>query len=262
MATTVKPGEGGTFVIETTPDASAAPAAHEPTPTERKLFTEDELEAARRQEKDKLYPKLTKLEEKLAQFEQERQAAIDAAQAAAQRAEDERKKREEEELGLRDLIVKKEDELKAQFNTVQQEWEQKLTALQQQNEAQQALLERERQYQALTAYKNRRIQEDQDELMPELLDFITGNTEEEIESSISTIKERTAAIVGGIQQSLGQQPQRVRGVSPTGATPSGPLENVTEQQTLTSADIANMSMEQYAQIRGRLMEAASATRRR
>lgn len=259
MATAVKPGPDGTFIIETTPDAAPAPA----TPTEQRLFTEAELEAARRQEKDKLYPKLTKLEEKLTLFEKERQEAIDAAAAASQQTEAERRQREEAELGTKDLIIKKEDEFNQRLNTAQQEWEQKFMALQEQSEAQAALLERERQFQALTTYKNRRIQEDADELMPELLDFITGNTEEEIESSISTIKERTAAIVGGIQQSLGQQqPQRVRGISTTGASPSGPLENVTEQQTLTTADIRNMSMDQYAQLRGRLMEAASQTRRR
>lgn len=258
MATTIKPGEGGTFTIESTPDPSTVVPA--PTPTQSRMFSEEELEAARKQEKDKLYPRLTKLEEQLSIFEKERNDAIEAAQKASQASEEERRKREEEELGTKDLVFKKEDELTQKFNAAQQEWEQKFMALQQQSEAQAALLERERQYQALTSYKNRRIQEDQDELMPELLDFITGNTEEEIESSISTIKDRTAAIVAGIQQSLPQQQPRVRGVSPTGATPTGPLENGTEQQTLTTADIANMSMDQYAAIRGRLMEAASQTR--
>jgi hypothetical protein len=92
--------------------------------------------------------------------------------------------------------------------------------------------------------------------MPELLDFIRGNTEDEIESAISAVKTRTSAILENIQQAMPQQ-QRLRGVPATGSTPSGPLENMTEQQTYTSADIAGMSMDQYAQVRDRLLASAS-----
>jgi len=118
------------------------------------------------------------------------------------------------------------------------------------------VLEQERRFQELESYKSRRIAEEQDNVMPELLDFIRGNTEDEIESAISAVKTRTSAILENIQQAMPQQ-QRLRGVPATGSTPSGPLENMTEQQTYTSADIAGMSMDQYAQVRDRLLASAS-----
>lgn len=92
--------------------------------------------------------------------------------------------------------------------------------------------------------------------MPELLDFVRGNSEDEIESAIFAVKERTSAIMENIQQAMPQR-QNLRGVPATGSTPIGPLENMTEQQTLTSADIANMTMEQYAQVRDRLLAQTS-----
>jgi hypothetical protein len=160
-------------------------------------------------------------------------------------------------MSAKELLSKKEDEFQQRINTAQMEWEEKFNALQQEAEAQKAVLDQERRYQELESYKSRRIAEEQDNIMPELLDFIKGNSEDEIESAISAVVARTSAIVENIQQAMPQQQQRLRGVPATGSTPIGPLENMTEQQTLTSADIANMSMDQYAQIRDRLLAQAS-----
>jgi len=227
-----------------------------------RMFTEDEIAAARRQEKDKLYPKLTELEQKLSLFEQERLAAQQAADAAAAAEAEARREREEAEMSAKDLLMKKEDEWKQQFNTAQSEWEQKFNALQEEAAARQALLERERAFQELESYKNRRLSEEQENIMPELMDMVTGNTADEIEASISAVVAKTSAIVSNIQQSLPQPQQRPRGISTVGGTPIGPLENATEQQTLTQADIANMSMQEYAQIRDRLLASASGRGRR
>lgn len=264
-----KPVDGVTIPLLATDAAHAAMQAEVETvappvqvtqtqqTTNSRLFTEDEITAARRQEKDKLYPKLTELEQKLALFEEERAEALRTAQEQAAAADAERRRREEDDMSARDLLLRKEDEWKQTLNTAQQEWEQKFNALQAESEARAALLERERQFQEVESYKNRRLAEESANIMPELIDMVGGNTVEEIESSIQALAARTSAIVQNIQQSLPQTQQRPRNISPVGGTPRGPLENATEQQTLTTADIANMSMEQYAQIRDRLLASAS-----
>lgn len=249
----------GDAVTIDTPVQQAAPEEVAPT-TQReenaRMFSQEEVEAIRRQEKDKLYDKISKLQEQVEIFNHEREEQKRLAEEVAAREAEERRLREEEEMSAKELLMKKEDEFQQRINTAQQEWEEKFNALQQESEAQKAVLEQERRFQELESYKSRRIAEEQDNVMPELLDFIRGNTEDEIESAISAVKARTSAILENIQQAMPQQ-QRLRGVPATGSTPSGPLENMTEQQTYTSADIAGMSMDQYAQVRDRLLASAS-----
>jgi DNA repair exonuclease SbcCD ATPase subunit len=247
--------ETGDAVTIDTPTPQA-PAQEAPKTENSKLFTPDEVEAIRRQEKDKLYDKISKLQEQVEIFNSEREEQKRLAEEISAREAEERRQREEAEMSAKDLLMKKEDEFQQQINTVQQEWENKFTALQQEAEAQKALLEQERRFQEIESYKSRRIAEEQDNIMPELMDFIRGNSEDEIESAIFAVKERTSAIMENIQQAMPPR-QNLRGVPATGSTPIGPLENMTEQQTLTSADIANMTMEQYAQVRDRLLAQTS-----
>lgn len=259
-------GGAGDDVITVPADPKPAEQAPETPPAQpaspnSRLFTEEEVEAIRRQEKDKVYSKIDKMQQQLDAFNQEREAAARAAEEARQREEEERRAREEEEMTAKELLTKKEDEWKSQFNTAQQEWEQKFMALQQESEAQKALLEKERQFQALESYKSRRLAEESDNLMPELLDFIQGNSEEEIENAIQAVAARTSAIMASMQEALPAQPERPRGVPATGSTPSGPLENSTEHQTFTVSDIASMDMSTFAANRERLLAAASNMRR-
>lgn len=237
------------------PTSEVTPA--QPTPPTERMFTAEQLEEARRQEKDKLYPKIGSLEERLKVFEDERQEALRKAEEAAAEAARLQREREEQEMSVRDLLSRKEDEWKSTFNTAQQEWEQKFNALQAESEARAALLERERQYQELKTYTDRRLAEEAANIMPELLDLVGGNTPEEIESSIQAAVAKTSAIVQSIQQALPQQQQRPRGIPTTGGTPSGPLENSTEQQTFTDSDLKSMDMTTYAANRERLLAAVS-----
>jgi hypothetical protein len=247
---------GDTVTIDApvaTPEPPAQPAPA-PASENSKLFSAEDIEAARRQEKEKLYPKLTKMEEQLALFQQERE---EAQRLAAEQAETEAKARreaEEAELSAKDLLTKKEDEWNQRLNTAQQEWEEKFNALQAESEAKAELLERERRFQELESYKTRRLQEEADNIAPQLLNFIKGNSEEEIDAAISDAVASTSAIMEEVQASL---PQRPRTIPATGGAPSGPLENATEQQTFTAAQIAAMSDAEYAQHRVSLLAAAS-----
>jgi len=231
---------------------TGANAQPSPSSPNSRLFTEDEITAARREEKDKLYGKLSKLEEELEIIRKEREDAQRLVKEQADAEAAERRAREESEMSAKELLSRKEDEWNQRINTAQQEWEQKFMVLQQESEARQAMLDKEREFQELQSYTSRRIQEESENLMPELLDLIRGNSVDEIEASIKTVAAKTSDIMQNIQPLLQQSQQRPRGISATGATPSGPMDNSTEQQTITQSDIKDMTMEQWAQVRGRL----------
>jgi DNA repair exonuclease SbcCD ATPase subunit len=267
----LKPGETlDTVTIDVPVDPQQAisdPLNTSMNPATGKMFTADEVEAIRKQEKDKLYKEISKqdervktLQEQIDLFNKEREEQARIAEDLRQREEAERKAREREELSAKELLLKTEDEFQSKLNSAQQEWEQKFAVLESEKAAQAALLEQERRFQELESYKSRRIQDEQDNLMPELVEFIKGNSEEEIESAISAVAARTSAILSNIQQAIPQN--RVRGVPPTGYPPNGPVENMTEQQTYTAADIANMSNQEYAKVRDRLLASARPIRGR
>jgi DNA repair exonuclease SbcCD ATPase subunit len=269
----VKPGDisNDTVTIDVPVDNHIQTNAVDPlqgsmNPATGRLFTADEVEAIRKQEKDKLYKELSKqdervrsLQEQVELFNKEREEQARIAEELRQREEAERKAREREELSAKELLMKTEDEFTQRINSAQQEWEQKFARLEAEKQAQAALLEQERRFQELESYRSRRIQDEQDHLMPELVEFIKGNSEEEIEAAISSVASRTSAILSNIQQAIPQN--RVRGVPPTGYPPNGPAENMTEQQTYTAADIAAMSNEEYAKVRDRLLASTRPARR-
>jgi len=231
--------------------------------TSTKTFTEEDVEAIRKQEKDKMYKRLEEadlrvksMEEQMAIIAQEREAARKEAEERAAKEADILRQREIDEMSAKELLLKKEDEFNQRINTVEQEWQERLASIEAQRQAQEALLEKERQLQALDHYRNQRLQQEQENIIPELLDLITGNTEEEIENSISVLRERSSAIIESIQQATAATQGRLRG-APVTAPPVGPMETQTEYQQLSADDIRNMSMEQYAKMRERLLNARS-----
>ncbi len=212
--------------------------------------SKEEFEAAlanaRKQEKDKLYGRITEMDETLKEM-REREAREEQERAEAERREQEEAKRKaEEEMDLRELLSQKEQEWQDRFTQVQEEIAQK-----------DALLEREREFQALEAYKSQALQQNEDDIMPELRDMVSGNTQEEIDASIESLKDRTARILGEVQQFQQQQRQQMPGPRVT-APAMGPLEqNETANQTVTATDIANMDMNTYRANRDRLLKATS-----
>lgn len=212
------------------------------------FFTKEDIERARQQEKDKLYGRLSKQEEQL-QTLMEREAERERQEEEErQRREEEARRAEEEELDVRSLLQKKE-----------QEWEQRFTEIQQQAEAERQVFEKEREFQALKDYAAQRLQEEQDEIMPELRDLVKGNTPEEVEESIALVKDRTARILQQVTaqqqaQQPPQQPQVPRG-APVTAPPAGPMENEMGHRTMTAEDIRNMDMDTYAEQREKILSA-------
>ena len=215
-------------------------------------FTAEDIAKARAQEKAKLYPQVEKLQEELSALkakEQEREAkeAERKAQRAAREAEAaaERKKQEEAELEVRDLLVKKEQEWQAQLNAERAEREKAF-----------ALLEREREFQELQTYRQQRIQDERENIIPELIDLISGNTKDEIEQSVLALKAKSAQIFDSVA-SVSQQSRKDMVGARVTAPASGPLDNDSAQGTFTPESIANMSQAEYAKHRQKLIGSAN-----
>jgi len=210
-------------------------------PTGR-TFTEEDIERARQQEKDKLYPRLSAMETELKTFREEREQAAAERTRLEHEAAEARRLQEEGEMEVRDLLTKRETEWTARFD-----------ALEQQREADKAVWDRERELAEVETYRRERLEQEAEFIMPELRDFVQGNNPQEIDASIEAIKLRTQAILDNITQASSQLP---RGAAPT-APPVGPMEQMPSYESLTPDDIRNMDMETYKRYRQGLLEASS-----
>ena len=226
-----------------------------------KVFTEDEVESIRKQEKDKMYKRLEEadtrvksMEEQMGVISAEREAAKKEAEARAAKESDILRQREVDELSAKELLLKREEEFNVKLQEIDGEYKRRFEEIEGQRQAQEAIIEKERRLQEISSYRNRRLQETQEEIIPELIDLVSGNTEDEIETSISVLRDRSNAIMESIQQATAQQQGRLRG-APVTAPPVGPMETQTEYQSLNADDIRNMTMDQYAKMRDRLLNA-------
>lgn len=208
------------------------------------FYTEEDLERVRREEKDKLYGRIQTMDEQLKAIQKEREEQ-EAARIAEMQAEIDRARREEEEkMETRDLLKRKEEEWSDRFSELENRYEQD-----------RAVFERERRFNELEQYRQARIAQESEYIIPELRDLITGNSENEIDAFIEEMKARTAAIMGNFEVSASAQRQSMRGAAPT-APPVGPLEQMETYESITPDDIRSMDMETYKRYRASLLNAA------
>jgi len=219
------------------------------------VYTADDIAKAREQEKAKLYPQMEKMKEELAaaKARAEEVAAKEAdreAKRAAKEAEKlaKQKEREEAELPLKELLAKKEQEFQAQIEQERLERERAF-----------ALLEQERRFQELMNYRQNRLEQERDNIVPELIDLIQGNTPDEVESSIATLKEKSSSILQSAQAAMQSAKQQMAGTRIT-APASGPLDNDSSQQSYTPDAIRDMTMADYAKQRAKLLGTAASNR--
>ena len=236
------------------PEVVAAQQAQEIS-NEVNVFTADDVAKAREQEKAKLYPQMEKMKEELAALKKkaEEAAAKDAereAKRAAKEAEKaaKQKAQDEEELSLKELLAKKEQEFQAQLEQERLEREKAF-----------AILDRERQFTEVMQYRNSRLEQERDNIIPELIDLIEGDSKDAIEQSINTLKEKSARILESAQAAMSQARQQMAGPRIT-APASGPLDNDSEQRSYTPDSIRDMSLADYAKQRAKLLGSAASNR--
>lgn len=237
---------------------SNTPPAGDTTPVEehpQARFTEADLQKVREQEKSKLYSELekTRQEAEALRKEKEERDAKDAERREARKqreaeAEAERKRKEEEEMDTRQLLARRE-----------QEWQDQLAAERAQREQAFALLEKEREFQALQSYKNQLIEANRDNIVPELLDLVSGNTPDELNHSVAVLTEKSNKIFEAAASATQSARQALPGTRVT-APASGPLDTNSDQQIATPEGLRDLSMAEYARNRDRILGAAATNR--
>lgn len=219
-----------------------APAAH----TSR-MFTADEVEAVRREEKDKLYGRIDTMDAELKELRKEREARAKEQKAQAAAEAEAARREDEEKLDLRQLLDRRD-----------QEWRERFSSLEQERERDKAVFEQERRLQGIDEYRRNRLEQMAGEIAPQLRDLVMGSSEAEVDASIARMIEKTqqimAEIAGAIPPAV--PPPLPQGVSAT-APPVGPLEQVSSQQSFSPDDIRNMNIDTYRKYRDGLLNAAS-----
>jgi len=219
---------------------------------ETSVYTVDDLAKAREQEKSKLYPQLEKMREELSSLrkEKEEEAARRVQLESAKQVEELaiQKAKEEEELSFKDLLKKKEQEFQSQLEAERLERERAF-----------ALLDQERKFQEVTNYRSSRVEQERDNIVPELIDLVDGNTADEIEQSIAMLKEKSARILSSAQQAMQSARQQMAGTRITNPA-AGPLDNDSDQKTYSPDSIREMSLADYAKQRAKLLGTAASNR--
>jgi len=237
--------EAGVVPTVATPDADASIATSvsstDAPATNSRVYTDEDLSKVRAQEKDKLYPQIDSLKAELAEIKRQREEELAAKRAEEEARAAEERAKAEADMDVRDLLKQKESE-----------WQEQLERERQERERAFAELDRERQYSELTSYKQQLLEAERDNIIPELLDLVSGNTPEEVSASIEGLKERSARILDSAQAAMQNARKEMTGSRVT-APPTGPLDINSEQRTLTAQEIAAMPMNEYAQYRQRLL---------
>jgi hypothetical protein len=207
-----------------------------------KLFSQDDIDAARKQEKDKLYKRLETMQEQVSSLQAEAKKRADAEAARQKELQEQAKQQEaaakraaEEEMSTKDLLTQKE-----------QEWQAQLQQVQLQVEQERALRERESQFAQLMDYRQQIMAQYQERIAPQLMDLINGETPEEILQSAEDLAARTDRMVAEFdqaQQTVRQQMPTARVTAPA----SGQNTDATRQ--FTPEDIRGMSMAEYVKNR-------------
>lgn len=219
-------------------------------------FTADDIQKARQEEKDKVYSRLEQeaaqrkaLEDQVAELLKSQKEREDAEAAARAAAEDQAKRKAEEEMSAKDLLAQREQELNFRLAETQSEWEQKFAQMQQEREQERAILQKEKELADLRAYTQQRVADEADNIAPQLRDFISGNSREEIEQSIDRVKAKSQEIANAAREAFQQARASQRGVAPTGYAPVGPMETEGGTRQYSAQDIQQMDMAEYAKLR-------------
>lgn len=242
----------------TAPEGAVTVPVPAPAPVAPRQFSQDEVNAllakAAQEARDSLTPDIAearRLAEEASAAQKAFQTGLDEQKAAREAAEAEvARLAEEKRLAELDLGGKIEE---MQKNSTAQ-----ISALQAQFETQAATLQKERQFSELSEYRTQALNENRDKIMPHLVPFVSGNTREEIDASVSAYVQASDGILAEITQARTAQIQGAPGVGVT-APSTGPMDTNSGYQTFSPQDISQMSMSEYAKHRQGLLGAASQT---
>ena len=179
-------------------------------PASGQTFTAEQIEKARREEREKVQRTLARQKETADQMKAEleqlraKQAEADKKAEAEARKESKRQKAEsEKDLSAKELLARREAE-----------WEQQIAAIRHEQEQTKALMALERQHMQIATYTAGRVAEElaAQRIAPQFKEYITGTTPEEVETAIEKAREKSAEIAAEIRE-IAAGTQRYSGVS-------------------------------------------------
>ena len=209
--------------------------------TGTKTYTEEDLSRVRAQEKDKLYPTIESLKAEVAELKRTREEEEQAKLREQEALEAEMRAKLESEMDVRELLKQKEAEFAEQLERERQARELAF-----------AERDREREYAELQNHRLTRLEAERENIIPELLDLVGGNTPAEVDASIESLKERSARILESAQQAMQSARKDMVGTRTT-LPAAGPLDINSEQRNFTAEEISRMPMNEYANYRQRLL---------
>lgn len=230
-------------------ETGQSPEGQQKPEQQPRMFTEAEVKKFREDEKTKVYGELESTKEKLAKFESAEAERVKAEAAAKAKAEAEAKQKAEAEMDAKSLLESKEAEWTKKFSESNQTWEERFNKINAEREQERALLDKERKFNEFVAYRTDRLNSERDNIAPELIDLVSGNTPEELEASITRLKEKSEQIAQTVQQYAQQARASQRGVSSASFPAVGPDTDNPSGKQITAEDIAGMNFEQYAKFR-------------
>lgn len=218
----------------------------------QQVFTADDIERARQQEKDKLYGRIEEMGSQLQQVLTAREQEEAERKRLADEAEAARKEKEESEMDLRALLEKRD-----------KEWETKFQETESKYATDRAIFDQERRLAEIEHYRRQRLEQEQEEIIPALLDMVSGNSPEEIEQSIVYMKERSNVIASNFAAAAQASQQQVpfRGAAMPSVPPVGPLEQLPVNQQVTDQMVRDMPMDEYKRHRESLLRMTNPNRR-
>jgi hypothetical protein len=216
------------------------------------VYTEEQLRErlnqARSEERDKLYGSRAQEMQELAELRafRENQEKLRQEQEAEQQrlADEQRRQQENEELSAKDLIARREAEIRAEMEAQRAYYDQQLAQ-------RDALLAKEREFAELSAYAERVKAANGDNILPEFIDMVQGNSREEIDRSVEDLINRTQRVLQNMQGVQQEQFRQAPGVS-TRAPAVGPESMVGGQRNFSAEEIAQWSMGDYMKYREQL----------
>jgi hypothetical protein len=230
----------------TTPITTDPPAVPTTPAPGDATFTKADVEAAiekgRKEAHDRLYGQL-EAEKSAAKTASEELAVLRAADEA-RKADDKRRSDEaeaavkagrEKDMDAKTLLEERTREWEAQRAKDRAEVEERLSKLQRESQEKDLLLQHERDVSELREYIRARVDAEGDNIMPDLVDFITGDTKEAVEVSIANVKARSASILEGVRSVQTAQRAATPGASVTAGNigfedASGSTETLTAEQ--------------------------------
>jgi len=225
----------------------SVPTANPSSMNDQLVFTQEQIEKARREEREKHQNALARQKEQAAalkaeleelrKFRTEQEAR---EQAEAKKIARKQKAETEKDLSARELLAKREEEYQQRFDDMQRQLAQ-----------QAAQIKLERQYMELMGYIQQRVAEEiaNKTVAPQFKDYITGTTAEEVEASIDLAKAKTAEIQSQFEEVLTSSR---RGVSvSSGPSNMGSVSEMGNQEP----DFETMTYADYVKNRQRLQPA-------